>query len=142
MLNLINSNSKARGIFYNDVVGVMDKYEVGKTDRELCMLMAQKNQDALYAGLILDELESNSPNFDRLCNDVSEIQRLTRSGNKGCGHEKEVNLSLVDGKGTFRGKCFKCRKVCRYRAKECKKCKGDLKGGRIRERQLKKWAGC
>ena len=26
--------------FYNDVVGVVDKFEVTKTDRELCMLMA------------------------------------------------------------------------------------------------------
>ena len=26
--------------FYNDVVGVLDKYEVTKTDQELCMLMA------------------------------------------------------------------------------------------------------
>ena len=51
--------------------------------------------------MILDELISNSPNLDKLCNDVSEIQRLTRSGNKGRGHEKEVNLSSVDGEGTF-----------------------------------------
>ena len=28
--------------FYNDVVGVIDKYEVTKTDHELCMLMVQK----------------------------------------------------------------------------------------------------
>ena len=28
--------------FYNDVVGMMDKYEVTKTDRKLCMLMVQK----------------------------------------------------------------------------------------------------
>jgi len=75
--------------FYNDVVSVMDKYEVGKTDRELCMLMAKKNQDASYARLILDELKLSSPDFDKLCNDASEIQRLARSGNKGHGHEKE-----------------------------------------------------
>lgn len=34
--------------FYNDVVGVLDKYEVTKTDQELCMLMAQKNHDTSY----------------------------------------------------------------------------------------------
>ena len=28
--------------FYNKVVGVMDKYEVTKTDRKLCMLTVQK----------------------------------------------------------------------------------------------------
>ena len=26
--------------FYNDMVGVLDKYEVPKTDHKLCMLMA------------------------------------------------------------------------------------------------------
>jgi hypothetical protein len=31
--------------FYNDVVGVLDKYKVTKTDHELCMLMAPKNHD-------------------------------------------------------------------------------------------------
>jgi hypothetical protein len=33
--------------FYNDVVGVLDKFEVTKTDRNLCMLMAWKNNEAL-----------------------------------------------------------------------------------------------
>ncbi len=60
--------------FYNDVVGVLDKYEVTKTDHELCTLMAHKNQDTSYARLILDELKSKIPNFDGLCNSVSEIQ--------------------------------------------------------------------
>jgi hypothetical protein len=41
--------------FYNDVVGVLDKYEVTKTDHELIMLMAHKNHDTSYARLILDE---------------------------------------------------------------------------------------
>jgi hypothetical protein len=31
--------------FYNDVVGVMDKYEVEKSNQDLCMLMAWKNHD-------------------------------------------------------------------------------------------------
>jgi hypothetical protein len=60
--------------FYNDEVGILDKYEVTKTDHELCMLMACKNNATSYARLILDELKSNSPNFDDLCNSVSKIQ--------------------------------------------------------------------
>ena len=76
-----------------------------------------KNQDALYVRLILDELKLN-PNFDKLCNDASEIQRLARSKNKGHMNEKEVNLSSVDGEGTFRGTCFNCRKICMYRTKK------------------------
>jgi hypothetical protein len=44
--------------------------------------MAQKNNDELYARLILDELKSVSPSFDRLYNDVLETQTLTSSGSK------------------------------------------------------------
>ena len=66
--------------FYIDVVIVMDKYEVTKTDHKLCMLMAWKNIDASYARLILAKLKSSSPDFDRLCNEISETQRLTQSG--------------------------------------------------------------
>ena len=60
--------------FYNDMVGVLDKYEVTKMDQELCMLIAWKNHDMLYAWLILDELKSMSSDFDGLCNSISEIQ--------------------------------------------------------------------
>ena len=90
--------------FYNDVVGALDKYEVTKMHHELCMLMVHKNHDKSYACLILDELKSTSPNFNSLCNSVSKIQRLTRSGSKGCTSDKEMYLSSVDGKGTFKGK--------------------------------------
>jgi hypothetical protein len=116
--------------FYNDVVGVLDKCEVTKTDHELIMLMAQKNDDTSYTQLILDELKSTSPNFDELCNSVSKIQRLTRSRNRGHTCGKEVHLSSVDGEGTFKGKCRNCGKVCGFKAKECKKCKGELHGRR------------
>jgi hypothetical protein len=54
--------------FYNEVVGVMDKHEVTKTDRKLCMLIAYKNQEASYARLILKGQKSTSPDFNRLCN--------------------------------------------------------------------------
>ena len=116
--------------FYYNVVGRLDNYKVAKSNRNLCMLMAQRNNEASYAGLILDELKSSKPDFNSLCNNLSEIQRLNRSGNKGRRNDKEVSLSSVDGNGTFSGKCFNCGKTCGYRAKECKKCKGDLKGSR------------
>ena len=103
-----------------------------KSNHHLCMLMALKNNEASYARLILDELKSSEPDFDSLCNNVSAMQRPTRSGNKDPGNKKEVSLSSVDGNGTFSGKCFNCGKACGYQAKECKKCKGDLKGGHTR----------
>ncbi len=114
--------------FYNDVVSILYKFEVTKFNRELCMLIACKNHEALYARLILGELRLSKPDFDRLCNHVLEIQRLTKSGNKGCRNNKEVILSPVDGTGAFSGKCYNCGKACGYQAKECRKPKGDLNG--------------
>ena len=61
--------------------------------------------------MILDELKSSSPNFNGLCNSISEIQQLTKSGNKGRANEKEVHLSSVKGDGKFKGKC---RNVAKY----------------------------
>jgi len=115
--------------FYNDVVGVLDKYEVTKMDHELIMQMAKKNHVTSYAWLILDNLKSERPDFYGLCNSVSEIQRLTRSRNKTRTGDKEVHLSSVDGDRKFKGKCRNCGKVCGFKAKECKKHKGELHGG-------------
>ena len=108
---------------------MLNKYEVMKTDHKLCMLMVQKNHDTSYAQLILDELKSDSPDFNKLCNSVSDIQRLARSGNNGHTSYKEVHLSSVDGKGTFKGKCGNCSKVCGFKTKEYKKRKGELHCG-------------
>jgi hypothetical protein len=116
--------------FYNEVLRVMNKYEVTKSDGKFCMLMACKNQEALYAWLILEELKSTSPDFDRLCNNVTKIQRLTLSRTNGHGHKKEVHLSSVNCSGTFHGKCRNCRKVYGFRAKECKQRNGNLHGGK------------
>ena len=44
-----------------------------------------------------------------------------------------MNLSLVDGEGTFCGKCFNWGKVYRYQTKECKKCIGEYQGGQTGE---------
>ena len=88
------------------MVGILDKFEVTKSNCKLCMLMACKNHEALYTRLVLERLKSSKPDFDRLGNDILEIQRLTRSGDKGPRNDKEVNLSSVDGNGTFSGKCF------------------------------------
>jgi len=70
------------------MVGVMDVYEVTKTNHKMCMLIAWKNQDAVYVQLILEELKLSSPDFDRLYNNMFVIQRLTHGGNKGHKHEK------------------------------------------------------
>ncbi len=92
-----------------------------------------KNHEASYARLILDELKLSNPHCDKLCNDVLEIQRLTKSRNKDCWNIKEVTLSSVGSNGTFSSKCYNCSKVCGYRAKECRKHKEDLKGGHTGE---------
>ena len=85
--------------FYNDMVGILDKYKITKSYCELCMLLAHKNQEASYARLILNELESSKPDFDRLCIDVMEIQRHIKSGREGRSYNREANLFSVVGNG-------------------------------------------
>ncbi len=108
----------------------MDKYDVTKNRSRIMHDNGLKNNNASYARLILDKLKSSSPDFDRLCNDISEIQRLTKSGGKSRHGDNEVHLSSVDDEGSLKGKCGNCGKVCEYKSKECKKRKGNLHGGR------------
>ena len=85
--------------FYNDVICVLDKYNVVKEDKDLCMLLGKKNSNGAHAKVILDELKKAQPDFDQLCTDVSEIQCLTRAGG-GKGRSKkegqEVQLASAD----------------------------------------------
>ena len=53
-----------------------------------------------------------------------------RSGSRECTSNKEVHLASGDGEGMFKGKCRNCDKVCRFKAKECMKRKGELHSGR------------
>lgn len=114
--------------FYTDMVGVMDKMR-SLRPTTMCMLTMQKNNDALFARLILYELKSDSPDIDRLCYDVLEIQWLTKSRSKGHSNDKVVHVSAVDGEGTLKRICQNCGKVCNFKAWQCKKCKGGLHGG-------------
>ena len=106
------------------MVGILDKFEVTKSNCKLCMLMACKNHEALYTRLVLERLKSSKPDFDRLGNDILEIQRLTRSTNKGCGNEKVVNLPSVDGHGTFSGNASIVEKLVGTGPKSAGKAKG------------------
>lgn len=72
---------KSKRDFYNNVVCVFIKYEVTKTDSELCMLPACQNHEALNARLIL-ELKSNSPDFDRLVTMCQIFRELPEVGPK------------------------------------------------------------
>ena len=88
------------------------------------MLMVCKNRLSSNAPFMIELLKLTSPDFDRLCDNVSEIQRLTQSGTRGHGHKKAVHLPSVDSSGTFHGKCRNCRKVCVYWSKEYKQSNG------------------
>ena len=44
--------------------------------------------------------------------------------------DKEVHLSSIEGEGSFKRKSSNCSKMCGFKSKECKKCEGNLHGGR------------
>jgi hypothetical protein len=74
-------------------------------------------------------MKSNSLDFDRLYSDVSDIKRLTQSGNKECVHQRRY-IFLVEGGGMFQGKHRNCSKVYLHQSKECKKCKVNFHYGK------------
>ncbi len=58
-----------------------------------------------------------------LCSKINKTQRLTKAkggtGNNTKKSKKEVQLAHADGKGTFKGVCGNCKKVCRYKRTTC-----------------------
>jgi hypothetical protein len=65
------------------------------------MILCEK-LEACIRSKILEERKLNSPKFDLLCNViVSGIQRLTWNWIKGCGQEKEDNLSSLNNVGSY-----------------------------------------
>ena len=88
--------------------------------------MAKKVTNEMYAKMIVDHLDAQSTtpcDFEVLCSKINKIQRLTKAksgaGNNKKKGEKEVQLAHADGKGTFKGACGNCKKVCGYRQKDC-----------------------
>lgn len=85
--------------FYNDVLGVLNQYEL-KTDQELCTLMSFKNVKVANVKIILDEMKKSNPNFDQLCNDVLEIQDSMFNPNwsqGSCKHKEVQCEGMFDG---------------------------------------------
>ena len=65
--------------YYNDVVAVIARYDVKKTDAELIKLMAKKVSNAMFSKLIIESLnQSSGQDFETICNETNEIQRLTK----------------------------------------------------------------
>ena len=82
--------------------------------------MANKVTSVTYATLIINHLKVlTMDDFEKLCNDISKIQCLTKtsSSSGNCEHkkkEKEVQLTSTDFKGT----CGFCNKKG-HKRKDC-----------------------
>lgn len=66
-----------------------------KTDKELCQLLAWKNHDAANAALIPSEGNSNSHNFNKLCNN-----NIAKAGSRMDIRKKEYNWPFWGRKGS------------------------------------------
>ena len=87
--------------FHTQVLSVMAKYKIQKTEAECIELLAKKVQNPTYAKMIIDHLEGMSHNLEKICTDIAKIQRLTRTmGPKSdTKPDKEVQLASVEGGG-------------------------------------------
>jgi len=84
---------------YMTVVRVIDDYKVTKTNQELCLGIMCKNQEDVYACLILEGPKLISPDFKRWSKDVLENWRLNQSGTKGGRNQKVAYLSSIKRDG-------------------------------------------
>ena len=123
--------------YYNQVIKARSQYAVTKSESDLIKLMARKVNSATYSKMILDHLGTGAADFERICTEISGVQRLagvgtgSRPNNKNQG--KEIAVVNQDGAktGNFKGECNFCKKVCGYRIRDCplKKAQDAKSGG-------------
>ena len=93
---------------------------------DLIKVMAKKVTNETYTKMIVDHLDGHATtpcDLEVLCSKINKIQCLTKvksgTGNNKKKGKKEVQLAHADGKGTFKGVCGNCKKVCRYKPVTC-----------------------
>ena len=104
--------------YYNQVVAVIARYDVVKTDTELIKLMAKKVSNTVFSKLIIESLnQASGQYFEAVCDKINEIQRLTKAtgGNKQA-QGKETASTNTDGK--FLGICGNYQKRCGNKRKD------------------------
>ena len=107
--------------YYYDVVAVLAKYDVVKSDTDVIKIMAKKVQNFTFANLIIMHLSSHNPDdLEALCDEIAAIQRLTRTtGSESQKQSTGKEVSLNSTSGTFLGTCNRCRKKTGYKAADC-----------------------
>jgi hypothetical protein len=125
--------------YYNQVIATTAMYSVNMADLELCTLAGKKCHTSLYVKMILDHIKSGTVDFERIMDDITEIQRSAKSfGEEGKTREKELALNNVEGQGANKLKCpvkgcngyHKKVDCLKFKAKNAKKkCSGCGKEG-------------
>jgi hypothetical protein len=125
--------------YFNSISAVCNKYGASWSNTDHLKTMLKKTQNQQFIKIIMDHLKSSTPdNFEQVCKDISEIQKLSNIGRKKHGGNadaksgKEVVLANSEIKP-----CKTCGKkhggVCRLKSasseKSGKKCSGCGKEG-------------
>ena len=82
--------------YYNDVVAVLARYEVNKSETELVELLAKRVTSQTYSKMVLDHLDLSEDQHDleTICTKIDRVQRIgrTTSGSRGAQSQagKEV----------------------------------------------------
>ena len=125
--------------FYNQVVDVCSRYECTMSETALIKLLASKVESQVFVSMILKHLAQNpnQHNFEELCDEITEIQRLSKTNGVAPAQkpEREVSLQNVDTgtqghrqkprEGTVRYACGYCGEQGHKRS-ECTKRKAEM----------------
>ena len=96
--------------YYNLVVTVIARYEVTKTETELVKIMTKKANSLMYTKMVIEHLNltATSHDLEEICQEISEVQRLTKAtgagANTGGWHnnqDTEVQLTSHAILGSF-----------------------------------------
>jgi hypothetical protein len=69
---------KNAGDYFNSIIAVCNKYGASSSSTDHVKAMLKKIQNQQFVKIIMDHLKSkDSDNFEQVCKDISEIQKLT-----------------------------------------------------------------
>ena len=116
--------------FYTDVVNICARYENQLSDTAKLKYLAKKCQSSTYAKIVSEQLDANTPDFEKACDEIAKIQRLVKASNKKevpKSTGKEVTLTSTEkGSSSEKKPCGHCG-VKGHSKKDCNKRKEAIK---------------
>jgi hypothetical protein len=89
--NIESTPFKNAGDYFDSIVAACNKYGTTWTNTDHLKTMLKKTQNQQFIKIIMDHLKgSQNDNFEQVCREISEIQKLSNIGKKKLGSTADV----------------------------------------------------